>query len=319
MKPERIRIGRRGSPPLRERRAQWPFRFTLILLGGTGIAVSLLVAYRGNAPGQLPWNVAGGSGAPSDPYRVATCAELQNLSAAPAASYALAEDIDCAGFAARSSGQGFVPIGTSKTGFTGTLDGRGFAIRNLVIRRAGEDAVGLFSLLGSGASVSRLSLTVDIAGHDGVGGLAGRMEHGSTATEVIVSGTVEGHVSVGGIAGVSRGSIRTASGGMAVTGEKGVGGIAGTLDEGGDARTVAVSGTVIGGEDVGGVAGVGRGALIDGCVVTGTVRGTQNTGGAVGWLIGGTERASSIVNCYFSGQLRGATQKDILVGKRGVQ
>ncbi|MFA5272605.1 MAG: GLUG motif-containing protein [Candidatus Peribacter sp.] len=338
MKPERIRIGRRGSPPPRTKRARWPFRFTLILLGCIGITVSLFIAYRGEAPGQLPWNVAGGAGTESNPYRIETCAQLQNLSFAPEAAYALARDIDCADHASLNAGRGFTPIGTTRDGFTGTLDGKGFAIRNLVMDRPSEDAVALFSLLGSGASVSRLVLHVSVTGRDSVGGLAGWMDDGALVSDLTVTGRVKGRLSVGGVAGVNRGIIRSvtvgqdrrgsATGGttvppslssdVAVTGIRGVGGIAGIADDGGRIEHTTVSGTVTGEEDVGGVAGVGRGVLIDGCTVTGTVRGTRNTGGAVGWLMGGAGRASSVVDCRFAGTEEGMESGRPLIGKRGI-
>nr|WP_238479176.1 hypothetical protein [Natranaeroarchaeum sulfidigenes] len=119
--------------------------------------------------------------------------------------YRLANDIDAHGTEYWNpqlfgEEQGFEPIGSESSDFTGTLDGDGNEIRGLSIDRPSEDGVGLIGVagldnnqnqgsVGDGAYVERLRLSdIDVAGNKEVGGLAGNFA--GTVEDVSVEGTV---------------------------------------------------------------------------------------------------------------------------------
>ena len=89
-----------------------------------------------------PAAAAGGSGTAADPYIIETAAELQSMQNNLAAYYQLANDIDL-------SGVTWTPIGPSSAPFTGTLDGKGYTIKNLILTSTSQ-YVGLFGVVSSG-------------------------------------------------------------------------------------------------------------------------------------------------------------------------
>lgn len=137
-----------------------------------------------------------GEGTQTYPYRVTTCAQLQEIgSGDESAYYAVTSDIDCAATSGWNFGLGFDPI----SDFTGHFDGRNHAISGLVINRPTTDYVGVFSHA-TNASIKNVNLTnQSIAGQNYVGGLAGVLT-GTDVQSVSVSGTVIGNIEVGGLA-----------------------------------------------------------------------------------------------------------------------
>lgn len=88
-----------------------------------------------------------GAGTSGNPYRIATCAQLQEINNNLSAYYVLVSNINCNGFS-------FVHLGVyGGTTFTGTLDGRNHRITNL-----NPDDYGLFGAIGSGAIVKNIKL-----------------------------------------------------------------------------------------------------------------------------------------------------------------
>jgi hypothetical protein len=114
--------------------------------------------------------------------------------------YYLTNDIDLA------SVDNWIPVGaTSVTDgnpahFTGSLDGRGYSIKNMKISTT-VNIRGLFGRLNH-ATIKDLNLVnVDINGAEIVGGVAGAMFGESLIQRVSVSGNITGTTVVGGIAG----------------------------------------------------------------------------------------------------------------------
>jgi len=77
---------------------------------------------------------------------ITTVAELQAMNDDLAGSYVLAGDIDASETATWNGGQGFVPIGSAATPFTGQFDGQLHTIHDLHINRPGESSQGLFGV-----------------------------------------------------------------------------------------------------------------------------------------------------------------------------
>src|SRR3989338_5662857 len=90
----------------------------MIVFGMVGICLSVFVALH-QSPGQFPWDIDGGNGTPETPYLIRTCEQLEHVSKAPTAVYALVADVDCSGSANWDDGKGFFPIGYHGGGFNG--------------------------------------------------------------------------------------------------------------------------------------------------------------------------------------------------------
>lgn len=136
-----------------------------------------------------------GLGTEQSPYRIETCVQLQEMHDDLDGYYELAGPIDCTGTSSWNGDNGFSAIGTrSGDEFTGTLDGKGFAIDGLYQRVVDNDAPS--GLLGSvaGATVHNLKLTnVDIASSTGgstVAPFASEILNGQLS-DISVTGTIQ--------------------------------------------------------------------------------------------------------------------------------
>jgi hypothetical protein len=224
---------------------------------------------------------------------VNTVFDLQNMQNNLSGTYALGRNIDASATAGWNGGAGFAPIGTSDTGFSGTLDGQAKTIDGLAIASAAS-LLGLFGYIDANGSVSNLNLTnVNINGTGGgglpqIGAFAG-LSNG-TITNVSVSGTVAGtgssditgDIMTGGVVGFNGGSIANSSA----------------------AATVNVSG---GAGFIGGLVGVSSGTISN-SNATGSVNFTSSNGsvaagGLVGSAVGLPSSGTSISNSFASGSV----------------
>lgn len=97
----------------------------------------------------------------------------------------------------------WVPIGTSTTPFTGSLDGKGHSINGLTIS-TGVDNVGFFGFT-QGATITDVRfIGANVSGNHQAGVVAGQAIS-STITKVFTSGVVTGYDHIGGIIGDARG------------------------------------------------------------------------------------------------------------------
>jgi len=120
----------------------------------------------------------------------------------------------------------WTPIGAHDRRFTGTFNGNGYTISNMVIN-SGDDYVGMFSSIGEGGKVSNLGLiNVIIMGGEVVGGIAGSNQ-GGAIENCFVTGSVSGAGRVGGLAGMSYGNVMGSYFAGNVTGSDSVGSIVG--------------------------------------------------------------------------------------------
>lgn len=108
-----------------------------------------------------------GLGSEEQPYIISDCAQLQEMRDDRAGFYELGGPIDCTMTNTWNGGVGFDAIGRGGVDdqFTGTLDGKGFAINGLYQRIHDEDTTTGLIGVAIGATVKNLKLTnVDIAG-----------------------------------------------------------------------------------------------------------------------------------------------------------
>ena len=148
--------------------------------------------------------------------------QLQLMAMKPGSSYTLANDLNLTADLANTSsmwktGDGFSPIGSATTPFTGSFDGQGHTITGLSINRSSTDDVGLFGFVGTGGVVQNVVLVnATVSGQNNVGGLAGFNK--GTVSNSYATGSVSGVSNVGGLVGKNDGgAISAGSAAGAVT------------------------------------------------------------------------------------------------------
>jgi len=216
-----------------------------------------------------------GAGTPTDPYRISTVQQLQEMQNDLGAHYVLVNDIDASRTSSWNAGKGFSPVGDRSRPFTGVFDGQGHTIDALRINRFGRVTryIGLFGYTGAGARIQNVRLRkAYVKGCDLVGVLVG-LNRG-TVSRCHASGSVFGSGTFGGLLGSNvKGTVSRCSAAVDV-------------------------GPVWVGNHLGGLAGSNVGGTIVDCYATGTVKGRENPGGLVGVNTGGFIR-----NCYASGDV----------------
>jgi hypothetical protein len=173
-----------------------------------------------------------GSGTEDDPYLITTWADLHGIRNSLSSYYKLANDLSSStsDYSTYNSGQGFVPIGAFATPFTGTLDGDGHIISDLLMYNNSRGYVGLFNYP-NGATVANLGLVnVNISGQNNVGAFFTRMGGTTNIYNSYVTGTINSTDYVGGICGHCQSlTIRNCYANVNITGRDTVGGIGGYL------------------------------------------------------------------------------------------
>lgn len=175
--------------------------------------------------------------------------------------------------------------------FEGLFDGNGNYIGGLTINR--DDTVGLFGLVGEGASVNKLGL---------------------------VNCRITGEWSVGGLAGWSSGYIAGCFTMGQVTGEGRVGGLVGANDEFSVLEGSYSGASVEGDSEIGGLAGCNYGTIRV-CHATGAVRGDPDeyAGGLVGYAGDSWSIQGSTVMSYWDMDYTGQTNSAGGIGKTSLQ
>ena len=153
-----------------------------------------------------------GSGTSDDPYQVRTAFDLFDVRSNLSAYYKLMNDIDLTEWIAEENpSQGWTPIGTGTSPFTGVFDGNNKSIKGLYIKRTGMNDVGLFGYIGKATIKSLCLINPMVEGQNNVGAIVGRAY--SITSFVIkdnscIGGKVKGNNYVGGIIGTTYSSIR---------------------------------------------------------------------------------------------------------------
>ncbi|MBN1510025.1 MAG: hypothetical protein JW955_24480 [Sedimentisphaerales bacterium] len=284
-----------------------------------------------------PWPVlptfAGGTGAASDPFLIATAGQLNSIDdnlRLMNSHFALVEDIAL-------GGESFRPIGSRLFPFAGTFDGRGKSVAGLVIRRDAGDDVGMFAVTNGGqirnvvlvtphveaptsenvgalaGSVSAELVTqctvtdANVIGKTNVGGLVG--SNSTVLSDCRVDGIVSGNSFVGGLVGDNAGAIERCDAVCTTSGDSAAGGLVGRNDW--KIAASFSSGAVSGGFCVGGLVGLaGPSGRLDECFSTGAATGGQGVGGLIGQSLG------AIALCYARTDVDGDVEVGGLVGRK---
>lgn len=144
-----------------------------------------------------------GNGTETEPYIIATAAQLDEVRNFPSACFELSKDIDLSSYL-NSNSSGWTPI----KDFTGKFDGKKHTIKGLWISLSSIGNVGLFAnIQGSSdnkrASVSNLFVNISkkgITGGSSVGGICGSLSYGNIEN-CMVTGDISGGSYVGGVVG----------------------------------------------------------------------------------------------------------------------
>jgi hypothetical protein len=185
--------------------------------------------------------------------------------------------------------------------FTGTLNGKGYSIKNLMVDISVTDAkAGLFSKL-DGATVKNLGLTnAGIYGISWIGGLAGEA-YNSTVEKCFVTGEITTTERIaGGLVGYEENStFSQCYTAVSVQGSDHVGGIVGHLQGGSVSDCYTNSQVESTGYQVGGIVGWAQnaGTTITRCYAQGTVKAKSGfTGGILG-IADGSSKVVSLTEC----------------------
>jgi hypothetical protein len=206
-----------------------------------------------------------------------------------------------------NGGKGWRPIGIWPDPFSGSFDGQGFEIRDLFIDREGEDNVGLFSFVETGATITGVALIdADVTGELYVGGLVGH-NHDGSLSNCHSTGDVAGHTHVGGLVGESGGIVSNTYSAASVSGSFEVGGLIGQ-NHGTVSRSYS-TGMVTGDDYVGGLVGWNHEGTVSNSYSSGRVDGVSLVGGLVGQNRGG------VSNCYCTGNVTGYEYVGGMVGR----
>lgn len=242
----------------------------------------------------------GGDGSQDNPYLISTAAQLHTFrdmvnSGKRYICGALTSNIDL-------QNAQWEPIGLSSSGYSGTFDGNGYAIKNLQISEVvnssgGLNGGGLFGNLGSSGVVKRVNVagTISINGTYKVpdigmvvGGNFGTIEECFATVDFknsVMTATGSGWTNIGGIAGVNSGTIRNCYT---------VGSISATVN-GSSMYTL----------NVGGIAGKVKttGSVIENCYSAVTISVSSNKTTYVGSLVGMMDASGTVKNSYGNSNL----------------
>jgi len=222
---------------------------------------------------------AGGDGV-TTPYHIQTAAQLDRVRNHMGASFVLDNDIDLTA-ACRSGGpfdnggEGWEPIGTPSSHFTGTFDGNGHTITGLFIDRPDTGDAGLFG--DNGGTIRNLMLQdVSITAQYTVGSVAG-YNHGTVSNCGAINSSV---TSQGQYAGALIGYSD-----VAITDSYALGGASGP-------------------NEVGGLVGYSKGTVTN-CYAACRLTGSGDVGGLIGIKGGG-----AVTNCYYDSTVSGQSDTD---------
>ena len=231
--------------------------------------------------------------------------DLKNIALDLGASYVLKNDITLTG--------AWTPIGTTSKPFTGLFDGKGHKIIGLSITESYAGGTGLFGVIDESGTVKNIILegvSIDGADNSRVGALAG-VNYGSVSG-ISVYGTIDitnGNY-VGGIIGINYGSVYECTNNASITGEKYVGGIAGSTsisDYSAMIHSCTNNGAISGNYRVGGIMGVigfERKNTVYGMVNNGNVTASdEDAGGIFGYVSGSSGQRGTLQSCANNGNV----------------
>lgn len=148
-----------------------------------------------------------GFGTESSPYLVKTADDLFDIRADLSAYYMMVNDIDLTAWLQEENPkQGWTPIGTEVSPFTGVFDGNNKTIKGLFINKPDMDNVGFFGYVADATIKNFSIINPKVVGKNNVGTVVGTAKNNGHNIIVIsdiicIGGAVKGNSCIGGIAG----------------------------------------------------------------------------------------------------------------------
>ncbi|MDD2332128.1 MAG: T9SS type A sorting domain-containing protein [Candidatus Cloacimonetes bacterium] len=291
--------------------------------------------------GVLSAQFAGGNGEVGDPYQVLTLEHLAMISAYRNAHFVQIADLDFS-YSPYAYGEGWVAIGASDDPFTGSYNGGGYQISNLMINRRVTNQ-GLFgyaenadfrninladvslimgngcgALIGSAMYCQVMNCTVNgnIDGLDCLGTIIGAA-YFCEIDKCTIDIALYGNEAVGGISGwVYDSRISNCSSHFSQSSALyGLGGIGGICFADTDITNCQFSGQLYcGGSECGGIAGEAEYTSFANCQAT---SGSMLTSGDAGGIVGQAIISVHIINCLSNLSIRGLSTAGGLAGWYG--
>ena len=195
--------------------------------------------------------------------------------------------------------------------FSGSFNGDGHVISNLLIEAQDQDNVGFISRANGSTEIKNLGLeNVAISGYYRVGSICGY--NNGTIQECYSKGTVTGSDNTGGLCGESNGTIQECYSMGTVTGSDRIGGLCGysvwyNIESSYSTANVSGQGSV------GGLCGNVWYSSLNSCYAAGTVSGEYSVGGLCGYYYSNND--DYYVNqCYAVGEVTGNTETGGFLG-----
>ncbi len=256
------------------------------------------------------YSTLGGSGTVGDPFKIKNVFDLQNMRNYLWANFTIVNSFDASESKFWYDGDGFEPVGTTSTPFTGSLNGQGFVVDGLYINRPSEDRVGLFGQINDQDSkLENLHLINAYIKGDDLIGLCGVFYEG-TIFNSSIEGTILGDSLIGGMVGLfENGVLNNCTNSADIEGSDETGGLVGVGDyidifgchNYGDVTNSDTS--------TGGIVANAYTVDIRNCTNYGTIKGDYKSGG----IVGGNEVAS-IENCTNYGDVYGVEYTAGIIG-----
>ena len=219
-----------------------------------------------------------GTGTEDDPYLVMSADQLysiRNFLDNGDVYFSIISDIDISDY---GYGAGWEPIGDQTHPFKGKIEGNGYKITGLKIKKSNTNYIGLFGCTYA-AVIKNVTIEGDVFGNNYVGGITGLSLSSNNSIEyenVHFNGNIKGNNYVGGISGFDNPNKGYTSTGPGIEYNK-----------------CGFTGTISGYERVGGIVGQSY-SKITNCSVDATINADQYVGGICG------DMRDLIENCYVS-------------------
>lgn len=226
----------------------------------------------------------GGRGTAEDPYQIRTPRQMNAIGANPddwGKSFRLMADIDMSDY----TGTQYNIIGNLTAKFTGTFDGNGYIISNLIYETTlAKDYIGLFGCI-ENAVIQNIGLEniSFVSGGDFVGGLAGYSKQ-SILINCYAAGQITANALVGGLAGFNQdGKLIACYTVISIEGIDYVGGLAGyCVGNLSEIYNCYASGSLIAENTIGGLLGSNDRGKLTASYAAAKIAGTFHVGGLVG-------------------------------------
>lgn len=250
-----------------------------------------------NQPVNLSISMLHGSGTINDPYIIQNVNEMNTIRLNKNAHYVLGSDIDLSSTVIWDKGEGWTPIGTPDNKFSGTFDGNGHRVINMIINRPDASFQGLFGFTENAVIKNIVLKNANIHAGNNSGALAGLTKDSIIENSMAKGIVISTENNIGGLIGsVLGGLVTRAFTDTMVYGKDHTGGLTGNLTDNAELSYSYSTGSVYGETAVGGLTGragsLNTYSVITNCYSLATVSGDSKIGGLTGY--------SQSANIYYS-------------------